>query len=130
MIFSKTNKLRRLQVVRKISFSRVGRGSPLPVLAMLLLLSEPTAAASCSLELQRLSEQWQAVSLPMPQKPAAAIVLGKDGHAYSGGQVEYMTTQYRLANAACIAGDDHEALRRISAVRESLEGSWGRQTMR
>ena len=98
----------------------IARGLPMLGIATLLLATQPAAAASCTEELQRLSNQWRAVSLPTPERPAVSRVFGKDGRTYTAGQIEYMITQFRLSKIACSNGNNLDALRRISAVRTVL----------
>src|SRR5258708_18402655 len=64
--------------------------------AAVLLGTQPAVAATRTDVLQQLAEQWNAMSFPTPPKPAAHV-LGKNGREYTGGQIEYMKTEIRLA---------------------------------
>ena len=89
------------------------------LLALLPFASNGAAAAACREELQRLAADWRAISLPDTLKPSV-LVRGRDGRTYSGGQINYMKTEIRLAHADCEAGRDQEALARIDIVRRVL----------
>jgi hypothetical protein len=115
---------------RMINSRWIARGLSMLGIATLLLATQPAAAASCSEELQRLSNQWRAVSLPTPERPAVSRVFGKDGRTYTAGQIEYMITQFRLSKIACSNGNNLDALRRISAVRKVLGSERAEQATR
>jgi hypothetical protein len=59
------------------------------------------------------------MSFPTPPKPASRV-LGKNGREYTGGQIEYMKTQIRLAHVDCATGNGDAALNRATIVREIL----------
>ncbi|HEV2548409.1 MAG TPA: hypothetical protein VGU20_13800 [Stellaceae bacterium] len=91
--------------------------------AAVLFGTQPAVAATCTDELQLLAEQWNAMSFPTPAKPAAHV-LGKNGREYTGGQIEYMKTEIRLANIDCRSGNSDAAMKRVTIVRGILTNGY------
>lgn len=83
-------------------------------------LPASAADASCQPALDSVVSEWQAAAYPMPQKPAQAYVIGRDGHQSTGAQVTYMRTQLRLATQECNGGNSASALQRIATIHRLL----------
>ena len=76
---------------------------------------------TCAQELVVLGGQWNAVGLPTPGKPAQGRVDGTAGHTHTGGEVNFMRQQLGKAARSCEAGDEHEAMLRMDAVRAIMK---------
>jgi hypothetical protein len=78
-------------------------------LGLALIGPAPAARAAtleqpCSASLKSLTDDWDTIAFPIPSKPAQARVVGRYGVESSGGQVNYMRNQIRLAVRDCQAG--------------------------
>ena len=86
----------------------------------------PTAQApggpmACKQQLADLDREWSA-DLPFaPSKASPAQVVGRNGHAHTGIDYDYMSRQMRLAGHDCDAGREHEAMLRMDAVRAIMK---------
>lgn len=83
----------------------------------------PLQQQTCSQELTVLSGQWDAIGLPAPGKPGQGRVYGGAGHVHTGGEVNFMRQQLGKAARACKAGQEHEAMLRMDAVRAIMKFS-------
>lgn len=71
-------------------------------------------------DLDRLAGEFNAIGFPGVGKPGQAHVRGAAGHDHTGGQINYMQTQIRIAYADCAAGDDEAVRKHIQVVRSIL----------
>lgn len=76
---------------------------------------------TCAQELVVLGEQWDTIGLPPPGKPAQGRVYGAAGHTHTGGEVSFMRQQLGKAARSCKAGEEHEAMLRMDAVRAIMK---------
>ena len=76
---------------------------------------------TCAQELIVLGGQWDAIGLPAPGKPAQGRVYGAAGHTHTGGEVSFMRQQLGKAARSCKAGEEHEAMLRMDAVRAIMK---------
>lgn len=76
---------------------------------------------TCAQELVVLGGQWDAIGLPSPGKPAQGRVQGAAGHTHTGGEVNFMRQQLGKAARSCKAGEEHEAMLRMDAVRAIMK---------
>ena len=76
---------------------------------------------NCSQELVTLSGQWDAIGLPPPTKPGQPRVDGRAGHTHTAGEVNFMRQQIGLAERSCKAGNEHDAMVRMDAVRAIMK---------
>ena len=76
---------------------------------------------TCAKELVTLGDQWDAIGLPSPGKPAQGRVYGAAGHTHTGGEVDFMRQQLGKAARSCKAGEEHEAMLRMDAVRAIMK---------
>jgi len=68
-----------------------------------------------------LGGQWDAIGLPPPTKPGQSRVEGRGGHNHTGGEVDFMEQQLGKAAKSCKAGQEHEAMLRMDAVRAIMK---------
>ena len=92
-------------------------------IATVLLAAYPATAATCIDALQNLQDEWYAASVPTPPKPSAHVIA-KNGREYTGGQVQFMIAQIRLANIDCKEGRNDAALKRADKVRGLLKSAY------
>jgi hypothetical protein len=78
---------------------------------------------SCSVALQTLGQQWDAMGFAAPQKPSQAVVYGRGGHTVTGAEYQQMQTGMRFAAQDCAAGREDAALRRIQSIQATLSNS-------
>ena len=76
---------------------------------------------TCAQELDVLSGQWNAAGLPIPTKPGQTRVAGRLGHTHTAGEVDFMRGQLGAAARFCKAGQEHEAMLRMDAVRAIMK---------
>ena len=76
---------------------------------------------ACDGALDRLMSQWNSIGFATPSKPGQMIVSGGQGYSTTGGQVDYMLTQIRIAARDCEAGRNDDALSHIATVRRILD---------
>lgn len=76
---------------------------------------------TCAQELVVLGGQWDSVGLPSLGKPAQGRVYGAAGHAHTGGEISFMRQQLGKAARSCKAGEEHEAMLRMDAVRAIMK---------
>jgi hypothetical protein len=76
------------------------------------------AGESCETELTR---KWRIVDVLRPDKPGQMRVFAADGSEFTAGQVMWMKGQLRLAEQACARGDQADATRLLTEVRDLVE---------
>jgi hypothetical protein len=76
---------------------------------------------ACDSALDHLMSEWNSIGFATPSKPGQMIVSGRTGYSTTGGQVNYMLTQIRIAARDCEAGRNEESLSHIATVRRVLD---------
>ncbi len=78
--------------------------------AMLMAIGPVAKAApldqTCSARLNVVVDEWHAISFPPPEKPGVAVVVGRDHHEATGGQVTYIENLIRAAVQSCRDGNN------------------------
>jgi hypothetical protein len=99
--------------------------------AMLMAIGPVSKAAaqdlsSCSSRMDNLANEWHAISFPTPDKPGVAVVIGRNNHEASGGQISYIQNLIRSAARLCRDGDNAQANQQAdqahSAIAATLRG--------
>ena len=80
------------------------------------------AGESCETELAReLRDCERIVDVLHPEKAGQLRVFAADGSEFTGGQVMWMKGQLRLVERACARGDQADAARLLTEVRDLVE---------
>jgi len=80
---------------------------------------------SCSMALQALGQQWDAMGFAAPEKPLQAVVYGRGGHTISGAGYLQLQNGMRFAAQECSSGQEDAALRRIQSLQATLSSHNG-----
>jgi hypothetical protein len=72
---------------------------------------------SCSVALNELGQQWDAMGFTAPQKPSQAYVTGRGGRTISGVKYQRITNAMRFAAQDCAAGREEDAHHRIQSIQ-------------
>ena len=78
---------------------------------------------SCSVALETLGQQWDAMGFAAPQKPLQAVIYGSGGHSITGAAYQQFETGMRFAAQECSSGLEDAALRRIQSLQATLSSS-------
>ncbi len=102
-----------------------------PAAAFGLLVGTANARADCDPTLgSSLRDAERFVATMRADKPGQARVFASDGTEYSAGLVRWMAAQLRAADKDCLNAKPAEALKRLSAVQDTLTPSHGGNLLR
>ena len=80
------------------------------------------ASESCETELTRKWRDYERiVDVLRPEKPGQMRVFAADGSEFTAGQVMWMKSQLRQVEHACARGDQADAERLLTEVRDLVE---------
>jgi len=80
----------------------------------------PLPVHPCTVELNRLLQEWNEAGYQLPNKPTAPIVYGRNGRVSSGPDVTYMASQIRQAIIDCQHGNVAAVQQRVALASEKL----------
>ena len=78
------------------------------------------AENACNTEINQTVNDWRALKLNDPGKPAA-LSTGVRGHVHINVEVASMRYHLKAAQDLCAAGSDHEALLHLDVIRAFLK---------
>lgn len=80
-------------------------------------------SSSCAAAVDAATSAWNAAGYATPSKPGQSVVMGRSGHAITGGQYNYAVTQLRLARQDCAGAKPQSSVERVAEVEKILGGS-------